>query len=72
MAYFQMTSGISRSIKRRSIENFVDINLKLIAYSESTIGFVIYLLILSKIRRKFFRHICSWDKTIYSTIQMND
>jgi len=58
MAYFQMTNNIYRSTTRRSIENFIDVILKLVAYSECTMGFIIYLLVLSKLRRKFFREIC--------------
>ncbi len=58
MAYFKITDHIHRSVSRRSIENFIDVILKLVAYSECTMGFLIYLTILSKLRRRFFRRIC--------------
>jgi hypothetical protein len=56
--YFQITHRIYRTDTRRSMENFIDVILKLVAYSECTMGFIIYLMALSKLRRRFFRKIC--------------
>jgi hypothetical protein len=45
MIYFDTTR---RTATRRSIENFIDVILKIVAYSECTMGFIIYLMALSK------------------------
>jgi hypothetical protein len=58
MIYFRMTQHIHRTTTQRSIENLIDMIFKLIAYSECTMGFVIYLIALSNLRRRFIRKIC--------------
>jgi len=58
VAYFHLTHHIIRSNQKRSIEYFIDTILRLIAYSECSLGFIIYLICLSKLRRKFFKQLC--------------
>jgi hypothetical protein len=61
MVYFHLSRRVSRSIQQRSIEYFVDVILRLVAYSECSLGFIIYLTFLSNLRRRFFQRICYYN-----------
>ena len=55
MIYCKLTYSIPRTVRRHAIEQLIDGILKIVAYSECTIGFLIYLLTLPKLRGIFFR-----------------
>ncbi len=59
MVYFQLTHHLRRSTTRRSIEHLLGAILKLVAYSECTLGLIIYLTSLSQLRRNVVRKLCS-------------
>ena len=68
LIYFKVTHSTARTATRRSIEQFLDGILKIVAYSECSVGFVIYLIALPKLRQKFFRKfsLCNEPRIIKS------
>lgn len=69
MIYFKLTYSILRTVRRHAIEQLIDAILKIVAYSECTMGFLIYLLTLPKLRGIFFRKFSPCTERRTSQIQ---